>query len=195
MEPAYWLLTWRTYGTWLPGDRRGFVNNVRGADGHGERHNVPGTECDHDLPALERYAREQMKREPIYLTLEQARMVAADFRSSAAYRGWSLLALAVMANHVHLVVAAPEEVLTDRLLQVFKSYASRKLNGSSAKPSNGTWWAASGSRWRLPNEQAVEAAVAYTQNQPNPLVIWMAGFSVDPTAPTDSTEPGTTVPG
>ena len=27
----YWLLTWTTYGTWLPGDARGFVSNV--ADG------------------------------------------------------------------------------------------------------------------------------------------------------------------
>jgi hypothetical protein len=25
----YWLLTWTTYGTWLPGDERGFVSPVR----------------------------------------------------------------------------------------------------------------------------------------------------------------------
>ena len=183
METAFWLLTWRTYGTWLPGDARGFVSNVRGVDGCGERHNTPGTECERDLPGLQRYAREQMKGEPVLLTADQARLVAADFRSSAEFRGWPVQALAVMANHVHLVVSAPEEVLTDRLLQVFKSYASRKLNQAYPRPVGGTWWAASGSRRRLPNEQAVLAAVEYVRNQEYPLAIW--------TAP----EPGTTVPG
>jgi len=28
MEIDSWLLTWATYGTWLPGDERGFVGNV-----------------------------------------------------------------------------------------------------------------------------------------------------------------------
>jgi hypothetical protein len=28
MEIDSWLLTWTTYGTWLPGDERGFVGNV-----------------------------------------------------------------------------------------------------------------------------------------------------------------------
>ena len=182
---AHWLLTWRTYGTWLPGDARGFVSNVRGEDGHGERHNVPGTDCDRDLPGLERYARDQMKGKPILLGAEQARLVADDFRSSAAFRGWPLHAVAVLVNHVHLVVAAPEEVLTERLLQVFKSYASRKLNGLYPKPVNGSWWAVSGSRRRLPDERAVAAATAYVLNQQHPLVVWAAA------AP----EPGTAVPG
>ena len=28
MEADSWLLTWTTYGTWLPGDKHGFVGNV-----------------------------------------------------------------------------------------------------------------------------------------------------------------------
>ena len=28
MEADSWLSTWTTYGTWLPGDERGFVGNV-----------------------------------------------------------------------------------------------------------------------------------------------------------------------
>src|SRR5947209_816005 len=28
----YWFLTWTTYGTWLPGDARGFVGRVWSAD-------------------------------------------------------------------------------------------------------------------------------------------------------------------
>jgi len=184
MSPAFWLLTWRTYGSWLPGVSRGFVSNVRGADGSGERHNVPGTECERDQPGLERYARTLLKGEPILLTADQAALAAEDFRASAAFRNWLLPALAVMANHVHLVVSAPEDVSTDRLLQVFKSYASRKLNQSCRRPAGGTWWAVSGSRRRLPTEQAVDSAIEYVKNQEYPLVI----------RTTDS-EPGTIVPG
>jgi len=70
----YWLLTSTTYGTWLPGDFRGFVSNVRdvGANDQGAdaprsparevRHNVPGTPYDADLPGLERSARSALKR-------------------------------------------------------------------------------------------------------------------------------------
>jgi hypothetical protein len=45
----YWLLTRTTYGTWLPGDVRGFVSRVRdlrrGTKGEGGAHapRSPGT--------------------------------------------------------------------------------------------------------------------------------------------------------
>ncbi len=48
----YWLLTWTTYATWLPGDPRGFVSNIADEAGKGIRHNVPGTSCDADMPAM-----------------------------------------------------------------------------------------------------------------------------------------------
>src|SRR5690349_21194983 len=38
-----WHLTWTTYGTWLPGDERGFVSNVRDGDGPEVKHNTPAT--------------------------------------------------------------------------------------------------------------------------------------------------------
>ena len=53
----YWLLTWTCYGTWLSGDARGFVANVRGEDGNAVIHNVPGTQCDADMPLLEAWMR------------------------------------------------------------------------------------------------------------------------------------------
>src|SRR6266540_502234 len=60
----YWLLTTTTYGTWLPGDERGFVSNLANEAGKGERHNVPGTPCDEDLPRLRAYMVEQLKCPP-----------------------------------------------------------------------------------------------------------------------------------
>jgi REP element-mobilizing transposase RayT len=103
--------------------------------------------------------------------LEQANTVFAQFRETAAFRGWLLLAVAVMSSHFHVVAdggdADPESMLRD-----FKSYASRALNRQWGKPASGTWWTASGSKRRLPGEAAVTAAVRYVLRQVHPLVVW-----------------------
>ncbi len=169
-----WLLTSTTYGTWLPGDRRGFVSTVKEDSGPRVRHNVPGTAVDADIPGLRQSARKLLKCPPILLNEEQAVAVVHQFRETAAYRNWQLLAAAVMSNHFHLVVAAEESIPSTILLRDFKSYASRALNSKWMKPASGTWWTESGSRRPLPDERAVEAAIEYVRHQPNPLALWIA---------------------
>ena len=39
----YWFLTWTAYGTWLPGDDRGFVGEAPDESGRVFNHNVIGT--------------------------------------------------------------------------------------------------------------------------------------------------------
>jgi REP element-mobilizing transposase RayT len=170
----YWLLTSTTYGTWLPGDRRGFVSNVREGPGPEVRHNQPGTPYDADMPGLAVSSRAALPCPPIFLVLEQAQTVLAQFQETAAYRGWQLLAVAIMANHFHIVVGVPGDPDPAKLLGDFKSYGSRALNGRWAKPASGTWWTESGSRRKLPDEAAVLAAIHYVKNQPNCLVLWVA---------------------
>src|SRR5262249_34461296 len=97
----YWLLTSTTYATWLPGERKGFVSNVRDGPGPEVRHNSPGTPCDADMPGLERHATQNLKGPPVYLTREQAETLLNQFQETATYRGWQLLAVAIMANHFH----------------------------------------------------------------------------------------------
>jgi hypothetical protein len=58
----YWLLTWTTYGTWLPGDKRGFVSPVRTGAGSERRHNQPGTPYDADMPRLQSYGSRTLNR-------------------------------------------------------------------------------------------------------------------------------------
>jgi REP element-mobilizing transposase RayT len=171
----YWLLTWTTYGTWLPGDRRGFVSDVRDGPGPEVRHNIPGTPYDADDEQVRRRAMGNLVGEPVWLTSEQAAIVAEQFRQTAAYRGWSLLAVAVMANHVHLVVGVPGDPDPAKLLHDFKSYASRALKAQGHVPSGGRWWTESGSKRKLLDERAVEAAIAYVLRQQKPLVVWTPG--------------------
>ena len=66
-----WLLTWTTYGTWLPGDERGFVSNVAEGDGPEVKHNVSGTPYDARQRGLALAARTQMKGEPVWLSAER----------------------------------------------------------------------------------------------------------------------------
>ncbi len=163
-----WLLTWTTYGTWLPGDLRGCVTRVRdGAAPDGARieHDIPGTPYVNAIPGLLRASRAAMKGDPIRLRLDQATLAAHDFSATAKYRGWGLLAGAVMANHVHLVVGVPGDPPPEKLLQIFKSYASRALNRAYGHPAGGTWWTESGSKRKLPGDSAVASGVRYVDNQ------------------------------
>ena len=170
----YWLLTWTTYGTWLPGDDRGFVSNVRDGEGPEVRHNSPGTEPDAKQRGLWLSAKSNMKGPAVYLSAEQAAAVLEQLQETSRYRGWELLAVAIMANHIHVVVGVPGDPEPDTLLRDFKSYASRKLNKSFDRPLSETWWTESGSRRKLPNEAAVIAGVAYVREQEFPLLVWSA---------------------
>lgn len=175
----YWLLTSTFYGNWLAGDPRGFVTRVRDrrpedtpAEARHE-HDIPGTPYDQDLPGLHRHVREHMSGEPIQLTAEQAETLLAQFQETATYRSWELLAVAIMRNHMHLVVGLPGDPSPTKILGDFKAYGSRALNKKWGKPPNGTWWTYDGSKRKLPDRRAVEHAVDYVcYRQPEPLVVW-----------------------
>lgn len=242
MESDSWLLTWTTYGTWLPGDERGFVGNVvesvqgnpptgvggskaaspnvvptvqadcdgepqghsiRATDASGLKdeappaktiraadasrrvtHNLPGTPYDRAMPGLRHHALQQMRGEPVWLDLPQVSLFLEEARRVAKFRSWPLHAVAVMANHAHLVVTAPKGVPGERLLQEFKSYGSRKLNRRFGKRESGTWWTKSGSTRVLSHEKALRSAVEYVRNQHRPLALWISE-KFEPTGPNE----------
>jgi REP element-mobilizing transposase RayT len=168
----YWLLTWSTYGSRLPGDGRGFVSYVRdGVDRH-VIHNIPGTPFDERKSALAHYAERVMKGDPVRLLLDQALSLLEQFRETANHRGWTLFAVGIMANHVHLVVGVPGDPSPASILRDFKAYGSRQLNRSWTKPKSDTWWTESGSKRKLQPPHAVLAGIRYVIEQEFPLVIW-----------------------
>jgi hypothetical protein len=167
----YRLLTWTCYGTWLPGDSRGFVGNIREADGSHANHNEYGTPFSAKMPRLEAWVRERMKGEPVSLEQADADAMVAQYRETARIRKWSLEAASVIFNHTHLVVGVPGE--SDTLLDTFKSWATRAVKKHRPLPPNGTFWTVGGSNRLLPDETAVRSAVVYVvKKQPNPLATW-----------------------
>jgi REP element-mobilizing transposase RayT len=165
----HWLLTWTTYGTWLPGDARG--SHVRVADTPGRRtfELVDGDTAR--AIGLRESARARLKRQPIWLTAEQARVVFEAIEEQAAHRGWASNACAVMANHVHVVVGVPGDPEPARILHGFKAYASRALNQRFRQQTVGTWWTQSGSTRLLRAEPNVIAALRYVRDQPRALAV------------------------
>lgn len=174
-----WLLTNTTYGTWLPGDRRGSVTSVRDerpgdpATEFRIEHDVPGEPWEESIPALECSALTQMKGDPIYFDRENAEVVFAQFQETARHRKWTLLAVSIMCNHFHMVVQVPGDPEPRKILADFKAYGSRTLNRRYGQPPSETWWTTRGSKRKLPDDRAIVAAINYVlYKQPNPLLVW-----------------------
>jgi REP element-mobilizing transposase RayT len=168
-----WLLTWTTYGTWLPGDRRGSTSRLRAELWMARRaNNVPGTALDPPMPALEKASRARMVDEPALLTRAQANVVSAQLRETASIRGWTLFAVAIMRNHVHVVVGVDGDPDPSGTLRDFKSWSSRALNAHWPRASR-RWWGSRGSSRRLDGDPPVIAAREYVRRQAYPLVLWV----------------------
>ncbi len=158
-EPLAYFLTWTTYGSWLPGDERGWVEK-------------PG---QFQVPDRNRQqaARECMTEAELTLDVEQRRIVEDTIAAHCRIRGWHLHAVNVHCQHVHVVTAPgrnPEEIMDQ-----FKAWCRRKLKareqsmGSTAVRQN--WWTQRGSKRWLNDTNSLEAAVKYVmeeQGEPTP---------------------------
>lgn len=176
----FWLLSSTFYGNWLPGDPRGFVARVRDtrpdepATAARHEHDMFASPYDADMPGLYRSAQEVMKGPPVHINLEQAEALLGQFQETAVIRTWTLLAVAIMANHVHIVVGVLGDPQPRKVLGDFKAYGSRVLNQRWGRPPSDTWWTYKGSKRKLPDERAVRAAIAYVRSQQHSLIIWVA---------------------
>jgi len=89
-------------------------------------------------------------------------------------RRWTLLALNVRTNHVHMVVqcdAPPERALID-----FKAYATKRMIAARALKGGERPWSRHGSTRYLWNEHEVDAACQYViHGQGDDLDPWGTG--------------------
>ena len=131
-----------------------------------------GSPIGDPVGSLRDHATEQLNGTPVYLQASHAEPLFEQFCETASYRKWRLLAVAIVSNHIHIVVNVHGDPEPDTILRDFKAYGSRKLNGSFRRPESGTWWTDSGSKRKLDTEKSVEHAVAYTMNQEGALFTW-----------------------
>ena len=168
----FWLLTWTTYGSWLPGDDRGSTGIIHDQSGQWLARNEIGEPFVDLSNALRDFSREAMKGDEVRLNLEQARVLLTQFHCTSGVRRWRFLAVAIMANHIHFVVNVHGDPEPEDILRDFKSYGSRALNLQWGRRDSDTWWTESGSKRKLDSDNSVIGAVRYLTEQEFPLLIW-----------------------
>jgi REP element-mobilizing transposase RayT len=120
--------------------------------------------------------RRKMIQEPYVLDQSARPVVLEALQRHCTHRGWNLLAAHVRSNHVHVIVEAG--IRPEKIMNEFKSYASRELNGiESAGPDPRRWARHGSTRW-LYTDQDVRHALHYAiEEQGEPLALFVAeGF-------------------
>ena len=148
-------ITWTTYGTWLPGDVRGWVQwgewGIKPPDSERERK-----------------AREHMVESAVVLTKDQRAIVELTIIDHCRIRGWTLHAVNARSNHIHLVVTADRDA--DEVRDQLKAWCSRKLSDAAGlvgtvakKAGRRHWFTEGGDNERIDNEEYLANAIAYVQ--------------------------------
>jgi REP element-mobilizing transposase RayT len=154
-EPLAYFLTWSTYGTWLPGDARGWVEH---------RH---GWQLPDAIRELECAAR--MSERACRLDHGQRAEVERQIAETCHVRGWTLYAVNCRTNHLHVVLAA--DLHPDHVRNQLKAWCTRRLkelelrrNGAREVKARERWWAERGSQRYINDEESLEAAILYVRD-------------------------------
>jgi len=141
------FITWTTYGTWLPGDPRGWIIENDAS-------------IQSEEPALVNVVMQSMKEPLLTLSNSQREICDATIRAHCERRTWSILALNVRTNHVHIVVEA--DVSGWEVMKQLKSWCTRKLKEADEPRSR--WWPRRGYVRYLEDVEAAENAIRYTND-------------------------------
>jgi len=85
-----YMVTWTTYGTWLQGEKKGYVKKGKIL---GERDNLRKSNA------------EKLSQKPVRLKVREKEIVKRVILEKAQQVGHRILAIAVCSNHVHMVAA------------------------------------------------------------------------------------------
>jgi REP element-mobilizing transposase RayT len=153
MFPLAYFITWTTYGTWLPGDARGWIKS-------GEYGVKPPD------PELERQARKAMTEPAALLTKSQRTLIELTIAAHCRIRGWILHAVNARTNHIHVVVTAQRD--PDEVRDQFKAWCSRKLSDHAGltkaiakKAGRRHWFTEGGDTQLIETDQHLENVVRY----------------------------------
>ena len=146
------LITFRTYGTWLHGDKRGSV------DRHNNHYGAPV------IPSNQNWLRHNersLTRPPVRLSKAQRALIKESVEQTCEVRGWRMHVTNVRTNHVHSVVTAA--CGPSRILNALKSNATRELREVGQWLHPGSPWADRGSKRYLWTEDHLMKAIDYVE--------------------------------
>ena len=147
-DPIAFFITWPTYGTWLPGDARGWIEFKHGWQ-------IPD-------PSRELEAHLKMNEDACVLEVPARTVVETQVAETCRFRSWFLHAVNCRSNHMHVVVGAaetnPKKIRTD-----LRARCTRRLK-QQVDPNRENWWAERGSiRWIF-DEESLEPVILYVRD-------------------------------
>ena len=157
-EPLAYFLTWPTYGTWLPGDQRGWIHHRRGFQ-------LPD-------PITKMEAKARMSDDACRLNSDDRRVVELTIAAHCQFRNWTLHAVNCRSNHLHVVVSAGQH--PDKVREELKAWCTRKLKSFHRERMSqelcetaelrSRWWAERGSKRYINDVDSLEAAIRYVRD-------------------------------
>jgi len=136
-------------------------------------HNLPGSRLLEADPHRAAAESKKMSQAPYLLNQDGRTAVLEALQEVCLHRGWTLLAAHVRTNHIHVVVEA--EVRPEKVMNDFKSYASRGLNRLASDGPDRRRWARHGSTRWLWKDQDVRDAIRYVvEEQGEPMAVYIA---------------------
>jgi REP element-mobilizing transposase RayT len=162
-DPLAFFITYTCYGTWLHGEEAGSVQR--------------GQDRDRSLlapnPTLRSFEERELAQPPYSLDEPRRQVVLRTILEVARHRRWVILAAHARTNHVHVVVSGtdtPEKMMND-----FKSYASRRLNEAGFDTPARSRWTRHGSTRYLWDEEVVLEKIHYVAHeQGEPMAVYVA---------------------
>ncbi len=153
----HYHIIWTTYGTWLPGDNRGWL-----------RSGIASVQLPD--PDYETSCRNRMKQAVVHLDRHQRDVVVATIHEHCKTKQWVLIAIAVCVNHIHSIIEAQCDgrIIRDQL----KAWCSRRLSdleGSTQlqarKAGRRRWFAEGAYIRRIDSDEYLQVAVEYVTSQ------------------------------
>lgn len=149
-DPIAFFITWPTYGTWLPGDERGWVEYRHGWQ-------LPSQNL-HDS------CRACLPEEQCVLSVPERQIVLKQILQTFDFRKWIHYASDCRSNHAHIVIGAanttPKKIRVD-----VKAWCTRRFREHSRADWE-NWWAERGSIRFVWTEASLQTVIQYvTESQ------------------------------
>ncbi len=147
--PLAYLITFRTFGTWLHGDERTSVKR--------NGWNVFGAPRIRPNDKLEKWMLDEMNQTAFILTDSMRTTVERAVRELCARRGYILGAVNVRTNHAHSVITATQK--PERIADALKANATKFLRQEGLVDVETQVWSRGRSRRYLWKPRHVQAAI------------------------------------
>ena len=146
-----YMITFTTYGTWLQGDKRGFVKN-------GQTYAGNQSIADSNI--------QNLSKNPVKLSKKHRTIAAKAIFEKAGRLGQKILALAVCSNHVHIVA----EYVPTPIGKVVSHYKNSAQDTLRKAGLSGRIWTKVFDKRYCFDEQALKSRIDYVNSHPKDTI-------------------------